>query len=149
MTRGRTEREGDGPVDELAGEAAVAVEDVALDEVLRRALAEGGQACMRARKTTERRMNATYSLKSSGRRCMVSSLTKEIRHHIRTVLHNAPLLLRALAAPPDVLRAQSQSLASCPPLSLSNPPHSPTSIQPPFTPNPPRPEKTVEKAKLT
>ena len=44
MTRGRTEREGDGPVDELAGEAAVAVEDVAPEEVLRGALTEGRKA---------------------------------------------------------------------------------------------------------
>ena len=62
VIRIRTEREGDRPVDELAGEAAVAVEDVALDEVLRGALAEGGQACAWTRKTTGRRnMNARYS----------------------------------------------------------------------------------------
>ena len=40
----RTECEGDSPVDELAGEAAVAVEDVAPEEVLRGALTEGRKA---------------------------------------------------------------------------------------------------------
>ena len=39
-----TEREGDAPVDELAGEATVAVEDVAPEQVLRGTLAEGRHA---------------------------------------------------------------------------------------------------------
>lgn len=37
----RTEADGDGPVDELARKPAVAVEDVAGDEALGGALAEG------------------------------------------------------------------------------------------------------------
>ena len=44
IRRVRTEREGDRPVDELAGEAAVAVEDVVLEHVLRGALPEGREA---------------------------------------------------------------------------------------------------------
>ena len=43
---GRTDGEGDDPVRELRGEAAVAVEDVAAEHVLRGALAEGGDGCV-------------------------------------------------------------------------------------------------------
>ena len=42
----RTEREGNGPVEEVLGEAAVAVEDVALDEVVGGPLPEGRDRCL-------------------------------------------------------------------------------------------------------